>query len=73
MNHEFSFIEADSDLISVHRRIVKENSEKIKANRKLSDDSESGDSVRGEQQDNFGPVTSILSFVDDIRPPGDHR
>ena len=72
-NPASSLVDADSTFISVNRRVVKENSEKIKAIRKLSDDSESGDSVRGEHQDNFGPVTSILSFVDDVRPPGDHR
>ena len=73
INPASSLVDADSTFISVNRRVVKENSEKIKAIRKLSDDSESGDSVRGEHQDNFGPVTSILSFVDDVRPPGDHR
>ena len=48
---------------SIPRKVIKENAEKLKAIRKVSDDSNSGD-----EDDNFGPVTSILSFVD--QPPG---
>ena len=52
---------------SIPRKVVKENAEKLKAIRKVSDDSNAG----GEHgDDNFGPVTSILSFVD--QPPGGH-
>ena len=47
---------------SIPRRVVKENNEKLQAIRKISDDSNSGDSV----EDFGGPVTSILSFVDDM-------
>ena len=44
---------------SIPRKVVKENAEKLKAIRKVSDDSNTG----GEHgDDNFGPVTSILSF-----------
>ena len=51
---------------SIPRKVVKENAEKLKAIRKVSDDS----NAETDTDDNFGPVTSILSFVD--QPPGGH-
>lgn len=50
---------------SIPRKVVKENAEKLKAIRKDSDDINGGG-----DGDTFGPVTSILSFVD--QPPGGH-
>ena len=50
---------------SIPRKVVKENAEKLKAIRKDSDDINAGG-----DGDNFGPVTSILSFMD--QPPGGH-
>ena len=51
---------------SIPRKVVKENAEKLKVIRKVSDDS----NAETDADDNFGPVTSILSFVD--QPPGGH-